>query len=105
MLPVVRSTAACSPRHHARHKTTAYNNITCHERMLLPGHYDQIHLLVIHAVSNRINSPLWYDQDQMQELAGTTLAAAAAAQQAAVVKTWERLRPAAVHMLQQVSQS
>lgn len=58
--------------------------------------------LLIMLFCNRIDSPLWYDQDQMLELAGTTLAAAAAAQQMAVARSWQRLRPAAVNMLQQV---
>jgi hypothetical protein len=97
------SFCAFIPQHHVchviiSHKMTAYHIMTrcCQVTMT------NVSCLLIMLFCNRIDSPLWYDQDQMLELAGTTLAAAAAAQQMAVARSWQRLRPAAVNMLQQV---
>jgi hypothetical protein len=48
------------------------------------------------------NTPLWFDEQQLGELAGTTLAAATAARHASLARTWERLQPAVSSMLKQV---
>jgi hypothetical protein len=48
------------------------------------------------------HTPLWFDEQQLVELAGTTLAAATAARQASLARTWERLQPAVSSMLKQV---
>ncbi|KAF6263984.1 hypothetical protein COO60DRAFT_266676 [Scenedesmus sp. NREL 46B-D3] len=50
-------------------------------------------------------TPLWFDQQQLGELAGTTLAAATAARHASLARCWGRLQPAVSAMLKQVGVS
>lgn len=50
----------------------------------------------------RFDTPLFYSDEQLQELAGTTLAAATAARKAGLTRSWQQLQPAVQQMLQQV---
>ncbi|WIA21903.1 hypothetical protein OEZ85_004272 [Tetradesmus obliquus] len=56
----------------------------------------------IQLLPESFSTPLWFDEQQLLELAGTTLAAATAARQASLARTWQRLQPAVSSMLQQV---